>query len=294
MRSTLLSASLTLFSMACGESASSADCVIGEQLEDRDCDGVSYADDCDDLDPNSTVKQEDADCDTVLSTEDCDDTDGFMPIGDADCDNVPTMDDCNDSDPTSTTKEDDADCDTVLVTEDCDDTNASMPLDDADCDSVLTAEDCDDNDEMMGSLISDPECDDRSLYGDYTVLTPADAGYLRGHREVTGTLTIQTEHLSNLDDLVDLRRVGALRIISSPDLTSFSIQGLESITADLYIDSNATLTNFTMPSLSDIGGDLSITNNDNLCQSIVDEFVDALEALEWSGDLAIIGNDDSC
>jgi hypothetical protein len=291
MRSTVFSVSLALFSLACGEAEPSANCVVGEQLEDHDCDGVGYTDDCDDLDPNSTVKQEDADCDSVPTTEDCDDTNVFMPIGDADCDNVPTMDDCNDSDPASTTKDTDADCDTILATEDCNDANASMPLNDADCDSVSTADDCDDNDEMMGSQSSDPECDDLTLYGDYTVHTPADAGYLRGHREVSGTLTIQTDHLSNLDDLVDLRRVGALHIISNPDLTSFSIHGLESITTDLYIDSNGDLTSFTMPSLSNIGEGLYIKNNDNLCQSIVDGFVAEMSSLGWTS-IDISGNAD--
>ena len=99
MRSTVISASLFLFTMACGGDDAQTDCVMGENLEDQDCDGVGYADDCDDFDPNSTFIADDEDCDTVLTEDDCDDTDADMPLGDADCDGTLTSDDCDDNDP---------------------------------------------------------------------------------------------------------------------------------------------------------------------------------------------------
>ena len=43
--------------------------------KDRDKDGYKGDDDCDDLNPSSTIVAEDMDCDGVLSVDDCDDND---------------------------------------------------------------------------------------------------------------------------------------------------------------------------------------------------------------------------
>lgn len=50
-------------------------CTPDEPIVDLDKDGVPSAEDCNDVDPSSTVRAEDADCDGVLTEEDCDDTD---------------------------------------------------------------------------------------------------------------------------------------------------------------------------------------------------------------------------
>ena len=106
---------------------------------DADGDSVLAVEDCDDLDPGSTVVATDADCDGVEATEDCDDTDPLSTIvaTDADCDGVEAAEDCDDLDPGSTVVATDADCDGVLPPIDCDDGNADVYPSNAEvCDSV--------------------------------------------------------------------------------------------------------------------------------------------------------------
>lgn len=291
MRSTLVLLALPVFTLACGETDEQADCIVGEQLNDHDCDGVPYQDDCDDLNPSSTILDNDADCDSVVTADDCDDTNYDMPIGDADCDSTMTADDCDDNDPTSTVVATDGDCDTVLSTDDCDDTIATMPIQDADCDGVITSEDCDDDDTMAGNIALDPECDDLILFGDYTVNAASSAGYLLGYREVTGTLTVGTDQLSHLNDFRDLRRVGALRIISNANLSSFNLPELTHISGDLVVDANPNLASFGLPSLISVNN-VHFTNNESLCASTVNALIDTLSGLEWMGTSDISGNAD--
>lgn len=133
------------------------------KTDDADCDGIKAADDCNDKDSKSTTKAADADCDAVLTLADCDDTNpkSTTKATDADCDGILTATDCNDGDPKSTTKAQDADCDGVLGVDDCDDSNPTMKAKqaDLDCDGVPTADDCNDGSASLGWKSSDQDCD---------------------------------------------------------------------------------------------------------------------------------------
>ena len=134
---------------------------------DGDCDAVLTADDCDDTDANSTTIATDGDCDTVLTADDCDDSDANSTTvaTDGDCDGTLTTDDCDDTDANSTTVATDGDCDGVLTSADCDDTDANT-INDMDCDGVLALDDCDDSDANSTTVATDGDCD--------TVLTADD------------------------------------------------------------------------------------------------------------------------
>ena len=60
---------------------------------DDDGDGYSeFEGDCDDSDPQSTIRSQDEDCDGTLTADDCDDTDASSSTreGDFDCDGIIT------------------------------------------------------------------------------------------------------------------------------------------------------------------------------------------------------------
>ena len=120
------------------EGAVGSDAALGDQADDRDCDGFLLGDDCDDNDATLGSELRDFDCDGSLWPYDCDDLDASVGDRslDEDCDGATFADDCDDRDPRSTTV-----------------------ADDNDCDAVLDADDCDDLDPLVGATPDDPDCD---------------------------------------------------------------------------------------------------------------------------------------
>ncbi len=75
------------------------DGALGAVTEDGDCDGTPTDDDCDDDDPDSTIKANDGDCDGTPKDEDCNDGDELLNGDDGDEDGYSTCDgDCDDDD----------------------------------------------------------------------------------------------------------------------------------------------------------------------------------------------------
>lgn len=128
--------------------------------EDEDCDGTPKTYDCDDNDPESNTTENDADCDGVVTEEDCDDTNPNT-IYDMDCDGTETQNDCDDNDPNLGAQAIDKDCDGTRNTDDCDDNDplSHIRAEDADCDGIFTAYDCDDHDPRSTTMAIDRDCD---------------------------------------------------------------------------------------------------------------------------------------
>ena len=138
--------------------------VNAPQITDQDNDNVAAEDDCDDNDPQSTIKTEDADCDGILTNDDCDDNDAAAGsnVNDADCDEIATNDDCDDNDVTAGSNVNDADCDGLSSGDDCNDNDGSITTTqsvDGDCDGVITAQDCDDTNANLLAISNDDDCD---------------------------------------------------------------------------------------------------------------------------------------
>ena len=155
-------------SVCLNPNATGANCEICKDTgkpsaDDKDCDGLASAQDCDDQDPVSNSKAADADCDGTKTADDCDDKDAksTTKAKDADCDGVSTADDCNDNDAKSTTKATDADCDGAKTADDCDDKDPALgpKAKDQDCDGVLTTDDCNDQSPQFGAKAADKDCD---------------------------------------------------------------------------------------------------------------------------------------
>ena len=131
--------------------------------DDGDCDGALKSEDCDDADPNSTIRWDDIDCDGVLTADDCNDSDADSTVvaEDGDCDGILTDDDCDDDDDDSNAIANDDDCDGTITEEDCDDADPDSltRLEDGDCDGVLTDDDCDDADPELHAIVNDADCD---------------------------------------------------------------------------------------------------------------------------------------
>jgi hypothetical protein len=75
---------------------------------------------------------------------------------------------------------------------------------------------------------------------------------------------------------------GTLQVDFNTELVDFSFDSLTNI-GGLRITDNSRLTSFSLEGLSTIGGIVQIWGNDSLCQSNVDSFVSAMEALGWDG-----------
>ena len=85
---------------------------------------------------------------------------------------------------------------------------------------------------------------------------------------------------------------GSLRI-ESTDLTDVDgLTMLDSIDADLIVENNNVLSNLDgLAGLTSLGGDFRISNNPALCQTLVDEL---LNAISVGGSQFVSNNDDSC
>ena len=139
----------------------------GYKEVDEDGDGFLYHRDCDDNDPDSTVKRDDRDCDGVLNDDDCDAGEETITtiVGDCDGDSVQDEDDCDDNDPDSTIVDNDGDCDGVLNDDDCapnDASNANL-VGDCDNDGVSEDGDCNDWDAESTIVANDEDCDGVSV-----------------------------------------------------------------------------------------------------------------------------------
>jgi hypothetical protein len=115
--------------------------------------------------------------------------------------------------------------------------------------------------------------------GDFVVRTAQDLAALRSYSVVGNRLTISATDLTEIDDLGELREVGALYITDNAALASVDgLSGLETVWGDLLIEDNPVLENVDgLGSLREVHGDLTVHSNPSLPD------VDGMSGLESIG-----------
>jgi hypothetical protein len=181
---------------------------------------------------------------------------------------------------------------------------------DADGDGVTVEEgDCDDSDDTIypgATEILDDDID-QDCSGHDALTCTGDYAYADAEHcgVITGSLSITTD-LMTIDGLDSLTHIGGdLRVVSNT-ATSFSLDNLTHIGGNLQVHSNNALTSLSLPALTDVGVEFRIGFNDSLtsfslgsltnigagflfwynsalCQSQIDEFIEALRARGWDG-----------
>jgi hypothetical protein len=130
-----------------------------------------------------------------------------------------------------------------------------------------------------------------TVEGNYDLENSTDITMLSGVEEITGRLYISGA-LTSLEGMESLTQVGELQLVSDTLTSAEGLNGLTTVSENLYIYSGASLTSLEgLGDLTSVGGHVYIHDNSNLCQSLVDEFV---EGLTVAGVVSTYGNDSGC
>lgn len=134
----------------------------------------------------------------------------------------------------------------------------------------LTLSGCDGNgllDDVIGALIGDNNetglCDKGVWEGRFLVETSEDLLLLKGYTSIDGSLVITSTNLQNLNGLECLETVSSMSILHNGLLEDITgINGITTVTGDIYIHDNEHLTNLDgLDHLTSVGGDFEIAMN---------------------------------
>lgn len=111
-----------------------------------------------------------------------------------------------------------------------------------------------------------PLVEERTFHGDFVAEDEEDLEELAGYTRVSDRVTIRGSSLTNIDALENLREVGAIHIVSNPNLTNIDgLQSLTSVLGDVVIHGNPALATLDgLGSLREVHGSLVLGENEVL------------------------------
>ena len=286
---------------------------------DEDGDEIVAADDCDDTDPTSTIRDTDADCDGVVTEEDCDDTDASIFPGAAEVLDDGIDQDCNGHDAITcegfVAYADAEHCAVIrgsLNIEGTDSTDLALLHTLREIEGYISIKENSALEsaiipklEVIGSLFS---VDQNPMLQELSTPSLTDIG---------GQLYVFENPILSEFTLASLTRLGgSVNVVNNALLTRFAITGPTSIGGAVDIHNNDALVSFAIDGPSEIFGrvdiygndaltdismtdlsaahNLAIDDNAALCRSTIDAFVAELTARGWSSPVTVSGNNEGC